>query len=170
MSWISAFMVAVKYRDIWPSCCGDRRCIDSSSSVTGVHFCSQLGVSNILSGNVQLRGAHQGKLIKSLCSKNEDLLMFLIEIWKSTIVREIISLAMRPRSEHEVESCYWAWVLMMISLMFHLQFLFILEKKNLLRPVGAGNKRMGKEQIKGLLISFVGIRSSWQTWDFSVSF
>jgi len=106
MSWISAFMVAVKYRDIWPSCCGDRRCADSSSSVTGVHFCSQLGVSKILSGNIQLRGAHQGKLIKSLCSKNEDLLMFLIEIWKSTIVREIISLAMRPRSEHEVESCY----------------------------------------------------------------
>ncbi len=29
---------------------------------------------------------------------------------------------------------------MMISLMFHLQFLFTLEKKNLLRPVGAGNK------------------------------
>jgi hypothetical protein len=78
MSWISAFMVAVKYRDIWPSCCGDRRCADSSSSVTGVHFCSQLGVSKILSGNIQLRGAHQGKLIKSLCSKNEDLLLFLI--------------------------------------------------------------------------------------------
>jgi len=106
MSCISAFMVAVKYRDIWPSCCGDRRFVDISSLIRGVHFCSQLGVSKILSGNVQLRGAHQGKLIKSLCSKNEDLLMFLIEIWKSTIVREIISLAMRPRSEHEVESCY----------------------------------------------------------------
>ncbi len=145
MSCISAFMVAIKYRDIWPSCCGDRRCADSSSSVTGVHFCSQLGVSNILSGNVQLRGGPSREAHQEFVLQKWRLIDVSHRDWKSMILREIISLAMRPRSEHEVESCYWAWVLMMISLMFHLQFLFILEKKNLLRPVGAGNKRMGKE-------------------------